>query len=189
MRKIVARTTNSSEIITLEEIKLHLRVDIDDDDDLLEIYKIAAISLIEKECNINIFQCTYDEGYCCARNEYYTTSHNVNSVASLKYYNEDNTITTIDSSNYIVYTPVDRPAIITMKHDWSWPATYRRQDAVIIQYSVGASTMPDLLKAAILLQIGTWYETRENENSEKLSSLEFGTQRIINIYNTFVGVA
>lgn len=184
MKKQISKTTSSSTILLIDDIRNHCKIDIDDDDALLEIYKNAAITLIEKECDLDIFVTVYDEIFCSPKRQYFLTGANCTAINSLKYYDDTNTLITVDPSNYVTYIPFERRPILTMKQDYILPTTYNRPDAVIINYSTGAATMPDLLKAAALLQIGTFYEQRENENEVKLSQLDFGVQRIINIYKT-----
>ena len=46
----------------------------------------------------------------------------------------------------------------------------------------GGGVPSTLIKAAILLQIGTFYEKRENETEANLKPLSIGVQRIIDLY-------
>lgn len=182
MKQIITKDDTSSTILTMPEIKAHCRIEHTDDDALLAIYRSAAIDLIEAECDVDIMPTTYAEYYCGFCNPLYITALPIASVTHVKYYDSDNALQTVTNTNYTVLLPESCRGIITFKSDYSFPATYSRPDAVIVTYSVGVGTIASLIKAALLLQIGSFYENRENETEANFKTLAIGVDRIIQLY-------
>ena len=89
----------------------------------------------------------------------------VSTVASVKYYDADNSLQTLAGSNYQANTAA-RPARISLSSTGTWPVTYSKENAVEIAYTAGygatAASVPYALKQACLLLVGEWYAFREN---------------------------
>jgi len=182
MRKQISKASSQT-WISLEEAKQHLRVTGTWDDAIIPVYTMAAIQLIEKYCQINILSTVFEESFNTPSYEYLIDCHPVTAINSVKYYNTDNTLTTISSSDYMVYLPDSSRARVTLKEDISPPTVYSRPDAIVINYTTAITTPPALLKAAVLLQLGSFYENRENETEANLKVLNIGVQRICDLYN------
>ena len=71
------------------------------------------------------------------------------SVESVQYYDENNALQTFSASNYVVVAYDDMPGKIALKQDVSWPALYKRPDAVQINFTAGYGTNAYLVPAAI----------------------------------------
>ncbi len=91
------------------------------------------------------------------------------SIESVKYRDATGTLQTWDASNYVVEAPAGprcRRGKLTLAFGVSWPSTYGQAGDVTIQFVCGygdeASDVPALLKAAMLLDVATLYEHREN---------------------------
>lgn len=88
------------------------------------------------------------------------------SVTSIKYFDEDGMEHTFASSNYIVDTH-STPGRIVLAKDATWPdENLRPGGAITITFVAGfgdeASDVPDQYKQAMLLLIGHLYENRES---------------------------
>jgi len=73
----------------------------------------------------------------------------------VKYYDTDNTLTTLSSTVYDVLGPSEAPAFLQPAEGESWPTTYQRPDSVVIRFDAGfgaASAVPDVLKEAVLMK-------------------------------------
>ena len=85
-------------------------------------------------------------------------------MESVKYYDSDNVLQTLDSDDYDV-DDVSEPARIRSVATTSFPSTYDRLNAVQVRFVSGygsdASAIPNPLIQAIRLIIGHWYENRE----------------------------
>jgi uncharacterized phiE125 gp8 family phage protein len=91
------------------------------------------------------------------------------SIESVKYRDATGTLQTWDASNYVVEAPAGprcRRGKLTLAFGVSWPSTYGQAGDVTIRFVCGygdeASDVPALLKAAMLLDVATLYEHREN---------------------------
>lgn len=96
--------------------------------------------------------------------EFYLPSPPLVSVTSVKYYDLAGVQQTISASNYSVdiYT---QPGRITPAYGLSWPTARVHTNSIEVLYVAGyggASAVPFAIKQAILLTVGSWFETREN---------------------------
>lgn len=182
MKEIVAKSTDLTNIVSLAEIKAHCRIDNSDSDTLLTIYRAAAVDLIEQACEIDITETVYEESFPCAASTFYLTALPISQVNAVEYYDSSNVQQTVSNTNYTVYTPNSARGVVTMKQGFTFPELYSRPDAIVITYTVGVGIPATLIKAAVLLQIGTFYENRENETEANLKPLSIGVQRIIDLY-------
>lgn len=180
MKKQVSKA--SAELITLSEIKAHLRIDHDLDNTILAVYRDAATTLIEKEIAGDIQATVWAESYDTFDREFYVDYKPITAISKIEYYNSANALTEFTSTNYLTYIPMYARSVIQVKDDFDIPEIYNRIDAVIVTYTSGFAVIPPLLKAANLLQIGSFYEHRENETELSLKQLAYGVERICAMY-------
>ena len=159
------------EPITLEEAKLHLRVDEDlhEEDGLIDALIRAARVHVENETGRALLTQTWRfyldvfprTGY---RDTAITLPMSpVQSVTHVKYYNESDVLTTLSAASYVVDLASDSGRILSAS-TIGWPSSYYRLNAVEVEAVVGwtnVSLIPPTLKAAMKLLIGIWYEQRE----------------------------
>jgi len=88
--------------------------------------------------------------------------NDVASISSVKYYDTDNTLQTISSSNYQVDT-ARTPCRIAPVLGYAWPATRAKLAAVEIVAVVGAAaaSVSPMLKAALILTLRARYEEND----------------------------
>lgn len=90
----------------------------------------------------------------------------ITSVSYIKYYNSSNTLTTMDSSDYVVDT-YSEPGRIEIAYGQSWPDTYTRPSAVNIRFIAGygatSAYVPDTIKDGIYLTLTHLFENRGDE--------------------------
>jgi hypothetical protein len=177
----------SLEPITLTEAKAHLRVDINNDDDLIASLITAARLVAEVRLRMTLLQTTYDayfDQFPASSNGYFNRvirqmgpnpswlpngsgiidlpKRPLVSVASVKYYDSTGTLTTYPTQNYFVSTGLGsrvQPLVGQV-----WPVVRPQVDGVVIRFTAGyatASQIPANIKAACKLMLGTWYEIRE----------------------------
>lgn len=183
--KLSAVTPPATEPVSLVEAKAHLRVDIDTDDSLISTQISAARAWCEDwvkrafvtqtwRAYFDVFpgQAIAEQTYCDAmlgrspsaeRLAIVLPKPPLVSVTHVKYYDEDDALQTLASTEYQVDTAA-LPGRILPKLDGSWPATSGRVNAVEVQFVCGGSTIDPRVKQAILLIVGSWYETREDDH-------------------------
>jgi len=164
--KLTVSTPPAEEPITLTEAKLHLRVDDDADDALIAALITAARQRIEAATWRSLITQTlvlrldeWPAGNCIE-----LPRPPLVSVTSVQYTDEAGSTTTFASSNYLVSTAGD-PGAIVLKSTSAWPtATPQAVDGVTVTYVAGygeAVDVPQIIKQAILMTVGHWYENRE----------------------------
>lgn len=162
-------TGPTTEPVTLEEAKQHLRVDVADDDGLIAGYVLAARRWVETQTGPLMNQ-TWD--YTLDRTwpmvgSYYTIRlpySPCSSVTSVSYVDEDGASQTLSAALY--QSVLDAPVpYITKAYNASWPTVRDVPAAITVRavYGYGAhpGSVPDPLRQAILLMVGQFYEHRE----------------------------
>lgn len=155
------------EPVSLEEAKLHLRVDASDEDDLITGLISAAREWCEQRCGVAFMQRTllytlpkfpaddYIELPMAVAGDF--------SLTSFMYWNADGVYGAVAAISYT--DDVAQPIRLGLKPGSQWPSTYGRSDSVQITYQAGwanAADVPARAKQAIKLLVGHWYANRED---------------------------
>jgi len=153
------------EPVTLAEAKLHLKVDTDADDDLITSLIVAAREICEAETWRRLYAGTEVEKFdYFPANGFRLTWSPLRAVTSIQYVDTNGDTQTLSADYYDVDT-TSEPGRITLAYDYSWPSTRSQHHAITVTYTSGyasSSSVPDALKAAMKLLIGTWYDNRES---------------------------
>ena len=180
-------TPPALEPVTLGEARLHCRVDVEDDDDLLLRLIMAARQYAEqREWRAYLTQ-TLELYLDCwpVRTEIWLPRPPLQSITSVKYYDEDDVEYTLASTAYLVDS-VSQPGRLVLRSGQSWPsATLRPANAIVIRFVAGWASLGELplrIRQAMLLLIGHWYENREASISGAVSRpLEFAVDALLGI--------
>src|ERR1700722_16969036 len=85
------------------------------------------------------------------------------SVTSIQYFDDTDTPTTWDPSNYYVDT-VRTPARVTLRIGATWPVPERLANGIMVQYVAGygndGTAVPEQIKTAIRQLVSHWYDNR-----------------------------
>jgi uncharacterized phiE125 gp8 family phage protein len=161
-------TAPSTEPLSTAEAKLHLRVDIDDDDTIIARLITAARRKVEQYTRHALITQTWRmnmSGWPEDGDAFKVPLPPLQSVSSIKYKDTDGDESTWDSGEYIVDTD-PTPGKVVLAHGESWPSTALYPTSPIaVTFVAGfgdASTdVPEDILAAMLLLIGHLYENRE----------------------------
>lgn len=198
MIKII--TPPDSEPVSLDEAKLQLRVDIDDDDALISALIVAAREHCEQIAGRSFTQQTLElvlddwplerkrELTLAAalgagqwnmaldtwprRGEIVIPMPPLQSVTYVTYKTADGITRTLGTDQYAVDVD-DMPGRITLMNGLNWPSdTLWPSAAIRIRYVAGVSAqeVPASVRAAMRLLIAHWYENRE-EGSAKIRTV------------------
>ena len=167
--------------VQLDQVKDHIRLDIDDDAVLLSTYIDAATDYIETRCNISLVSTTHTLTFDAWPCDFIELERGpVTSVTSVKYYT-GGVLTTFSSSSYRVNTTV-RNAQIKLVDGDSWPSHDTRDDAIEVIYVAGAAseaTVDPRAKVLIYWLVGHWYENREAASDVALTMLPLAQETMI----------
>ncbi len=150
------------EPVTLAEVKAHLRIAHDSDDDLLgglvraarqDLERAAGVALIDQAWRLALDRWPSQGGALL-------TVHPVRQVLSVTVYGDGGEAALVDPGDYQLDT-LSRPARL---HFETRPEPLRVLNGIEINFAAGhgeaGTDVPDLLKRAILLLVGHWYEFR-----------------------------
>lgn len=189
MLTIKVVTAPAVEPITLTEAKLHCKVDLTTDDDLITALIVAAREEIERRTWRALITQTLE----LILSDWPSASAieipraPLQSITSVKYKDRDGNETTWDSANYLAGTD-SVPGVLALAWDASWPSgDLYPVEPIRIRYVAGftnAAAVPQSLKQACLLLVAHWYEAREASGdtvSEK-AGIPFGVEALIRSY-------
>jgi uncharacterized phiE125 gp8 family phage protein len=164
LNDVSVATLPAVEPVGLVEAKLHLRVDIDDDDSLITSLISAARESVEKQGSLTLISTGLVARTKAFASEMLLPRPPLISVDALKYVDADGVLQTLDANEYQVSNG-SHPGRIWRAYGASWPATRDQPQAVQVEYTAGfgdaAEDVPAALRQAMLLLIGAWYEHRE----------------------------
>lgn len=167
---LVAVTGPTGEPVSLDDLKLHLRIDGRDEDALLAGLITAARQEVEFETGRALMTQTWDlwlDGWPCVHGTPSAVLRiplpRLQAVAWVKYFDTANGEHTLDASAYYVDS-ASEPGRVCLAYGQSWPATVLRPiNGVQVRFTAGygdAGSVPPKLAAAIKLVAGWLYENR-----------------------------
>lgn len=177
MPQLTITTQPSEEPVSTAELRSHCRIDITDENTLLDTYQKAARitceNLTRRAFVTTTFKLTLDcfpSGWIgpCNWNPIWLPRADVIAVTSITYVDTDGTTQTLASNQYQVTT--GHPAKVTPAYGCQWPVTRTQPDAVNVTFTAGygaASAVPENIKLAIKHLVSHWYNNR--------SKVEVGT--------------
>jgi len=158
--------------VSLDDIRLHCRIDIEDDDPLIFSWIREATDIVQQRADRTLCTTTWKltlDGFPCT---ILLPRPPIVSVSSIKYFDAGGTQQTLSPTMYKVDT-VNNPARIVPAYGQSWPTVRAEINAVEVTYVAGygtASTVPDAAKAAIRLLCAHRNENREPVNSGNITT-------------------
>jgi len=160
LRLITAPTTQP---VTTAEAKAWARIDTADDDAVVDSLIAATTRHIERITGIGIMTQTWEQVLDSfpADGSILLTRGPVTAITSVKYYDADSVLQTIDPANYVLDAAAD-PQWLVRASSYSWPAVASGINNVEIRFTcaVAAADLADL-KTAILMLVAFWYRDRE----------------------------
>lgn len=197
-RKLVTAATD--EVVTLDEAIAHCKAPEDGSDDAaLEIYRAAAIAYVEKTLSRALTNQTWDY-YLDAfpdGEEIEIPLPPLIEVLGVFYQDSGGNEQTLSADDYIVDT-AQEPGRIKLINA-GWPSARDAANAIRIRFRAGyvevgsspeAPAVPEPIKNAILLLIGTLYANRETiVVGQTAMELPWASQQLLKLYNANRGFA
>lgn len=166
-------TTPDDMGITLQQAKDFLRVEYSEDDALIESMVKGATRVAQSFINQQISECQYVMALDEFEKEIKLLSP-VKTIDSVKYYDADNVLQTVNPSNYYL-VDIGLPNKLCFTTGFSIPALYDRPDAVQITFTSGMNNIADDIKAFIRIRVATLYQSREeyiSNSSQNLAKID-----------------
>lgn len=168
-----------SEVITLSEIKTFLRIDGSDFDNILTPFiktsrqigeSITGREFVEKEFKtyLNRFPSDNCNGIELRKSK-------LKSITSIQYYDEDNTLQTLNANDYY-FTDNANYSSIYLQPDKQFPNTYNKEQSVIIIFKADYPNRPEAIKQACLNVCSYLFENSgdcQDQNNSLFKSLFF----------------
>lgn len=175
---LTLKTAPSEAILDLADVKAHLRVDTTADDALIGALITAASQRVDGPLgtlgralvtqtwtwSLDRFPFHPDR----ARQSVRVPLPTLQTVNSIRYIDTDGNTQTLDPSLYLVDI-ASEPGRLAPAYRTCWPLARCIPNAVTIEFSAGyanAAAVPQLIKQAMLLLIGAWYENRDAISAE-----------------------
>lgn len=162
MASIALVTGPSSEPVTLDEARKHLRVDGTDEDEMILSWITAARQYCEAYTKRSFGVQSYRWKIECFPSDRYLVvpKSPLLAVSSITYLDVDGVSQTLSTSDYFLNID-STPGMIYLDHDAEWPSTYNQPDAVTVLFTAGSA--PSMVKTAIKMLVADFYQNRETK--------------------------
>ena len=181
---ITGAAVDQDTIITVADLKAHMRVTHTQEDTLISALRSAAIAWVEEHCNIKLGSYTA-RGYLPGFYNSYIPIGPVTAISEVKYQTTadtdyDTDLTTL-ASTYWFTDLISQPARIAFRE---YPTTYDYAlTPVVVSFNAGYTTMPAPVLQAIRLLVAHMYENRQEEITGQITTrLKFGLEALLNPY-------
>lgn len=163
------------EPVTLAEAKLHLRVDVADDDTLIT----SLIKAARESCEMTEGR-AYLEQSITAKLDVFEDlillpRPPLISITSIKYLDLDGVQQTLATSYYDTDI-ISEPGIITLAYNQNWPNTRDVHHAIEIIYKAGygsaVAAVPERVKSAMKLLLTYFYENRQPSDIDDFTAVQ-----------------
>ena len=179
---ITAAAVDQDTIITVADLKAHMRVTYTAEDTLISALRSAAISWVEEHCNIKLGSYTargYLPGFYNSR----IPIGPVTAVSEVKYQvtedtDYDSDLSTLDAGLWFTDL-ISQPSRIAFR---DVPSVYEYSlTPVVVSFTAGYTTMPAPVLQAIRLLVAHMYENRQEEIIGTITTrLKFGLEALLN---------
>lgn len=174
--------------IDVFDAKAHLRIEFNSaaDDDVLDVLIPAAVDFVHNETRSQLATATYRMYLDSFPDDRHVILPKppVQLVSSVKYLS-GGVEQTFPPSAYTVDPSGSRPGRVTLNPSQSWPAVDDVPNSVRIDFQCGygnAPAVPKVLKTALLMLVGHWYERREAFVDRRLDEVPMAVQSIVHQY-------
>ncbi|MBA7465170.1 hypothetical protein ES707_00332 [subsurface metagenome] len=169
--RLKLKTVPAVEPITLDEAKLHLKVDTADDNALISALITTARQLAERETKRAFITQTWEMFLDYAPPEIEVPKPPLQATGlSIKVIDEAGSEAIVDPTTYDIDDSENSPGRVKLRSGCTWPS-HRGFASFIIEFKAGygdaATDVPEALQQALFVLIGHMYENRGGEGAVK----------------------
>jgi uncharacterized phiE125 gp8 family phage protein len=160
---LILLTESKSQLISLDEMKMHLRIDGTEQDPYLEHLLSSARIFVEQVTGLSLVKRTWRyqfDQFPVEKVFLYLPFPPVQSITSFQYVDRNGELKVLIEGSDFVVDLASQPARIAPL--LLWPEARNQPNAVTIDYVSGFDSIPSSIKHAMLLLMGHWYEHRES---------------------------
>ena len=169
----------ASSPVSLDDMKEHLRVDANDENNLIQFYIDACAASLgpEGELGQAIIPETWDESFQSPPRDVYLTVLPARSIESVTYFDKDNVQQTAILSDFALYSS-DRWSFVRSEN---WPGTFDRPDAITVRYEAGFDSVPLEVAQAVKMIVAHWYQNREDTTEVNLKEIPRAASHLLGL--------
>jgi len=173
-----------NEPVSVDELKRQCRIEHDEENKLLKRYIVAARTYAEYVTNFHIIRKRLTVCKGSFENPLILNLSPVQSVDRIAYYNTDNVLTVLATTEYTTAIS-DSYSVITPVT--SWPGISSTIfDSVQVDVTVGPAQSDELHKQAILMIAAGWYKCREDMSAIDYKNVPNGAMALLGTTNNQV---
>lgn len=173
-------TPPQSEPVSVQALKNQLRIDSDEENDLLARYIAAARDYAEHITGNKIISQQWQIAFDSFAESLEFPLRPLVSVESIQYVDENGATQTLDGAVYTVDDFGFR-GCINLAYNQDWPETRAQSNAVLVNATFGNKQPPERIKQAILLVAASWYENREDTTETSFKTIPHGALRLLSV--------
>lgn len=162
--------------VTLAQVKTALKIDYTTDDAELTRLISAANAFITEYTGVSLDTAKKTQ-YVSWWMKTRLTDYPFVSIDSVKYYNSNNALTTMPSTDYFIIRSESPSIYINFQE---FPSIYEGTE-VEINYTVGYAATPDHLTQLVISLVGAWYNNPEATAPISLSVVPLSAQVILDM--------
>ena len=144
----------------------------------------AAVELVQQRTGRQLVNATWDlrlDHWPCGLDPILIPRNPLSSVTSITYSDTSGNSQTLATTVYMAITSRE-PGEIRLKNAQSWPSLYGQSDVIVVRFVAGygaaASSVPETLKRACLLQLQILWDDEHREDTTKAN------ERLDHLLNT-----
>lgn len=183
----------TEEPVSLDEMKRHLRVDLDADDALIEDAITEARATLEiamRRSFVTTYWTLGLDAFPSCPERLRLPRPPLQSVQAITYLDVEGATQTLSPTIYGIDT-LNEPGLVYLQPAQVWPSTYEVPNAVQIAFVAGQDDVlyvPAGIKSAIKLLVGHLYEQREASAERALHAIPMGVERLVWLYRALEAV-
>lgn len=179
-------TPPETPVVSLDEAKKHLRVDIDDEDGLITGFVTSAIQYLDGYAGI-LGRCLMAQEWrqdfdCYER--HLRLPLPASSVTSIVVTNTAGASSTIDEAAYELLADA-RGSYVRFADSYAGPGDVGTHNGIAVTFAAGADDpelVPQPIHTAILLLVAHWYQNREAASANAITALPLGVDALLAPY-------